>query len=308
MTEITDRDGAPFTLKEHYVKRLEYTCECVRRSIMETLYGVGRGHSGPSLSLVEILVTLYFKELRINPTDPKWPERDRLILSKGHGAVGLYSVMAERGLIPKEELCTFETLGTRLQGSVDSVWLPWVELTTGSLGQGLSVALGMANGARRLGKDIRAYCIMGDGETQEGNVWEAAMCAAKFKQDNLLAIVDRNGLQGGITKDVMPSMEPYLLKWEAFGWHTIEISGHDIAALLTAFHEARHVTNKPTIIVANTVKGKGVSYMENQVEWHGGTVTKPLFEQGMAEIKARQDDLAEYAVMPSGTDAQAETE
>ena len=301
MTDITDRNGAALELETSMVKGLEYTCECVRRSIMETLYTVGRGHSGPSLSLVEILVTLYFNEMRIDPGDPKWADRDRLILSKGHGAVGLYSVLAERGAIPKEELGTFETLGTRLQGSVDSVWLPWVELTTGSLGQGLSVALGMANGARRLGKDIRAYCIMGDGETQEGNVWEAAMCASKFKQDNLLAIVDRNGLQGGVTKDVMPSMEPYLLKWQAFGWHTIEIPGHDITALLTAYHEARQTREIPTIIVANTVKGKGVSYMENQVEWHGGTVTTPLYEQAMGEINARLEALSPYAAAHSAT-------
>jgi transketolase len=244
---------------------------------------------------VEILVTLYFKELYLSPSDPKWPDRDRFILSKGHGAVGFYSVLAERGLIPIEELDTFETLGTRLQGSVDSIWLPWVELTTGSLGQGLSVSLGMAMGARRMGKDIRSYCLMGDGETQEGNVWEAAMCAAKFKQDNLLAIVDWNGLQGGVTQEVMPSLEPFLPKWEAFGWHTIEVPGHDIAALLTAYHEARNTKGKPTIIVARTVKGKGVSYMENKAEWHGGLVTRPLYEQAMSEIDARLKTLSGYA-------------
>ncbi len=295
MTHITDRDGKAYELESGEVKRLEYICELVRRDIIETLYRVGRGHSGPSLSIVEILVTLYFKELHIDPTDPKWPDRDRLVLSKGHGAVGFYSVLAERGLIPKDELNTFETLGTRLQGSVDSGWLPWGELTTGSLGQGLSVSLGMAMGAERLGKDVRSYCIMGDGETQEGNVWEAAMCAAKFKQDNLLAIVDWNGLQGGVRQEVMPSMEPYGPKWETFGWHVIELPGHDIAALLTAYHEARQMKDKPTIIVADTVKGKGVSYMENKVEWHGGNVTTPLYEQAMSEINARLEALSECA-------------
>ncbi len=294
MTQISDRNGNLYEVKKE-IKRLEHICELVRRDILETLYRVGRGHSGPSLSLVELLVTLYFRELRLDPTDPKWSDRDRFILSKGHGAVGFYSVLAERGLIPKEELDTFESLGTRLQGSVDSVWLPWVELTTGSLGQGLSVSLGIAMGAKRQGKDIRSYCIMGDGETQEGNVWEAAMCAAKFKQDNLLAIVDRNGLQGGVTMEVMPSMEPYGDKWEAFGWHVLEIPGHDIAALLTAYHEARKVKDKPTIIIAHTVKGKGVSYMENKVEWHGGYVTKPLYEQAMSEINARLEVLSDYA-------------
>ncbi len=297
MAEITDRNGEPYKVDQKEIKQLEYTCELVRRNIIETLYKVGRGHSGPSLSLVEAVVTLYFKELRLDPTDPKWPDRDRFILSKGHGAVGFYSILAERGLIPREELDTFETLGTRLQGSVDSIWLPWVELTTGSLGQGLSVSLGIAMGAKRLEKDIRSYCLMGDGETQEGNVWEAAMCAAKFKQDNLLAIVDWNGLQGGVRQEVMPSIEPYGPKWEAFGWHVLEVPGHDVAALLTAYHEARQVKDKPTIIVAHTVKGKGVSYMENKVEWHGGYVTQPLYEQAMSEINARLEALSEYGVV-----------
>ena len=295
MAEITDRNGEPYQIDQKEIKQLEYICELVRRNILNTLYKVGRGHSGPSLSLVEVVVTLYFKELRLDPTDPKWPDRDRFILSKGHGAVGFYSILAERGLIPREELDTFETLGTRLQGSVDSIWLPWVELTTGSLGQGLSVSLGIAMGAKRLGKDVRSYCMMGDGETQEGNVWEAAMCAAKFKQDNLLAIVDWNGLQGGVRQEVMPSIEPYGPKWEAFGWHVLEVPGHDVAALLTAYHEARQVKDKPTIIVAHTVKGKGVSYMENKVEWHGGYVTQPLYEQAMSEINARLEALSEYA-------------
>jgi transketolase len=284
--ELTDPDE---------IYRLQYVCELVRRDIIETLYRVGRGHSGPSLSMVEILVSLYFKELRLDPTNPKWPDRDRFILSKGHGALGFYAVLVSRGLIPREELETFEILGSRLQGHVDSTWLPWVELTTGSLGQGLSVALGVAMGARRRNKDVRSYCLLGDGETQEGNVWEAAMSAAKFEQDNLLAIVDWNGLQGGVTLEVMPSLEPYLPKWQAFGWHTIEVPGHDIAALLRAYAEARQTRGKPTIIVARTVKGKGVSYMENKVEWHGGKVTTPLYEQAMREIKARLDALGDYA-------------
>lgn len=295
MTQITDRNGNLYEVDQKEVKRLEYICELVRRDILETLYSVGRGHSGPSLSLVEILVTLYFRELILDPTDPKWPDRDRFILSKGHGAVGLYSVFAERGLIPREELKTFESLGTRLQGSVDSIWLPWVELTTGSLGMGLSVSMGIALAAKRQGKEIRSYCVVGDGETQEGNIWEAAMCTSKFKLDNLLAIVDWNGLQGGKREDVMPSMEPYADKWEAFGWHVIDIDGHDVIALLTAYHEARQVKDKPTIIVAHTVKGKGVSYMEDNKKWHHGYVSKPLYEQAMDEINARLEELSEYA-------------
>jgi transketolase len=294
MTHITNRDGDLYQVDQKEIKRLEYICESVRRNILETLFLVGRGHSGPSLSLVEILVTLYFRELRLDPTDPKWPDRDRFILSKGHGAVGLYSVFAERGLIPREELKTFESLDTRLQGSVDSIWLPWVELTTGSLGMGLSVSQGIALAAKWQGKDIRSYCVVGDGETQEGNIWEAAMCSSKFKLDNLLAIVDWNGLQGGKRHEVMPSMEPYADKWEAFGWHVIEIPGHDVAALLNAYHEARQVKDQPTIIVAHTVKGKGVSYMEDNKKWHLGHVTEPLYEQAMGEINARLDALSEY--------------
>lgn len=295
MTQITDRNGNPYVVDEKEVKQLEYICELVRRNILETLYGVGRGHSGPSLSLVEIIVTLYFRELILNPEDPKWPDRDRFILSKGHGAVGLYSVFAERGLIEKEELKTFESLGTRLQGSVDSIWLPWVELTTGSLGMGLSVSLGIAQAAKMQGKSIRSYCVLGDGETQEGNIWEAAMCSAKFNLDNLLAIVDFNGLQGGRREDIMPSMEPYADKWEAFGWNVLEIDGHDIAVLLTAYHKARQMKGKPTIIVAHTVKGKGVSYMEDNKKWHAGYVDKELFEQAMSEIDARLEVLSGYA-------------
>ena len=293
---IEDRDGLPYEVTPLEVKQLEYICECTRRDILNTLHRVGRGHSGPSLSIVEILVTLYFNELRIDPQNAKWLDRDRFILSKGHGSLGYYAVLVQRGLIPREELDTFETLGTRLQGHVDSNWLPWVELTTGSLGQGLSVSLGIAMGAKRLGKDIRSYCLLGDGETESGNVWEAAMAAAKYEQDNLLAIVDWNGLQGGVTLEVMPSLEPYLPKWESFGWHAIEVPGHNIEALLNAYYQARQTKGKPTVIVARTVKGKGVSYMENRVEWHGGTVSDELYEQAMVEINARLDSLREYVL------------
>lgn len=274
-----------FTADE--VRRLERTSELTRLEILEWLHRIGRGHPGTSLSMVEILTTLYFRELRLDPDNPKWPERDRFILSKGHGSLGYYCTLAQRGLIPREELATFESLGSRLQGHVDSIWLPWVELTTGSLGQGLSVSVGIAQGAKMLGKDVRSYCLLGDGETEEGNVWEAAMTAAKYKLDNLLAIVDWNTLQGGVTMEVMPSLEPYVLKWQAFGWHTIEINGNDVASLLRGYEEARQAKGRPTVIVARTAKGKGVSYMENKLEWHGGTVTKPLYDQAVTEITAR---------------------
>lgn len=292
---LTRRDGSAWALGGNEIGHLTWLAETTRKTFLDTVYRYGRGHCGPCLSIIEILTALYFAELKLDPADPKWSGRDRFILSKGHGALGFYCTLAERGLIPREELSTFEALNSRLQGHVDSIHLPWVELTTGSLGQGLSVALGMAIGAKRTGSDMRAYCLLGDGETQEGNVWEAAMAAAKFKADNLLAIVDWNGLQGGVTLEVMPSMEPYGAKWQAFGWHVIDIDGHDIAALLGAFHQARQVKGKPTLVIARTVKGKGVSYMENQVEWHGGTVTEPLYRQAMAEVEPRIAALDRYA-------------
>jgi transketolase len=271
---ISNRDEDFLSLDQNLIKSLEYRCEVIRRDILEGLFRYGRGHAGPSLSEVEILTTLYFRELRLNPQDPKWPERDRFILSKGHGALGYYVVLAQRGLIKHEELSTFETLGSRLQGHVDSIRLPWVELTTGSLGQGLSVALGIAIGAQKLGKDIRSYCMLGD----------------------LLAIVDWNGLQGGVTMEVMPSLEPFADKWRSFGWHAIDLPGHDIAALLDAYREARQIKGQPTVIIARTVKGKGYSFMENQVEWHSGTVTKELYEIGMHEVNARLSTLSAYSV------------
>jgi len=292
---ITNRAGNPYILDSTTIKCLEYRCEAIRKDILDALYRYGRGHAGPSLSQVEILTTLYFQELRLDPRNPKWPDRDRFILSKGHGALGYYAVLAQRGLIPREELSTFETLNSRLQGHVDSIWLPWVELTTGSLGQGLSVALGVALGAQRLGTGIRSYCVLGDGESEEGNVWEAAMAASKYRADNLLAIVDFNYLQGGVTLEVMPSLEPFAAKWEAFGWYVIDLPGHDLTALLAAYHAARQMRGKPTVIIARTVKGKGFSYMENQVEWHGGTVTQELYVTGMREVDARLEALRPYS-------------
>ena len=273
------------------VKRLQLICEETRSDIIETLGAVGSGHSGPSLSIVEILVTLYFNEMRIDPDQPKWEERDRFVLSKGHGALGFYAVLSRRGFFPRDELFTFESLGSRLQGHPDTLLTPGVELSTGSLGQGLSFAVGVAIAAKMQERATRAYCLLGDGETEEGNVWEAAMSAAKFKLDNLLAIVDWNGLQGGVTLEVMPSLEPYTDKWEAFGWHVIDIPGHDIAALLNAYAEARAVKNKPTVIVARTVKGKGVSFMENRPEWHAGLLAGEQLAQARHEINSRIEAL-----------------
>ncbi len=273
------------------VRQLQRLCEEVRSDIIETLGAVGSGHPGPSLSIVEILVTLYFHEMRVDPAHPRWLERDRFVLSKGHGALGLYAALSRRGYFLREELFTFESLGSRLQGHPDTRLTPGVELSTGSLGQGLSVSAGMAIGARLRQQAIRSYCVLGDGETEEGNVWEAAMSAAKFKLDNLLAIVDWNGLQGGVTLSVMPSLEPYGDKWRAFGWHVIDIPGHDIPALLLAYQEARQITGKPTIIIARTVKGKGVSFMENQVDWHSKLLAGAELEQARKEIAVRLEAL-----------------
>jgi transketolase len=276
------RDASPAE-----VRRLARIAEYARSDIIEVLGALGTGHPGPSLSIVEALVALYFNEMRIDAEEPAWPDRDRFVLSKGHGALGYYAVLSRAGFFPRDELFTFECLGSRLQGHPDTVLTPGVELSTGSLGQGLSVAAGMAIGARLQGRDIRAYCLLGDGETEEGNVWEAAMAAAKFKLDNLVAIVDWNGLQGGVTLEVMPSLEPYGAKWEAFGWHVLEAPGHDIPALLAALRAARQTAGRPTVIVARTTKGKGVSFMENQVDWHSKKLEGAELEQARRQVAAR---------------------
>jgi transketolase len=244
-------------------------CREVRQLIINTLGVIGSGHPGPSLSIVELLVSLYEREMRGDPRNPEWPGRDYFVLSKGHGALALYCVLAARGYFPREELLTFECLGSRLQGHPDCRLTPGVEVSTGSLGQGLSFAAGLAIGLKKRGLPNRVYCLLGDGECEEGNVWEAAMSAAKFKLDNLLAIVDWNGLQGGVTLDVMPSLEPFGDKWRAFGWEAHDIPGHDLGALLQTYSLARRTPGCPTVIVARTVKGKGISFMENEPEWHG---------------------------------------
>jgi transketolase len=273
------------------VRRLARIAEHARSDIVEVLGALGTGHPGPSLSIVETLVVLYFNEMRINPVEPAWQDRDRFVLSKGHGALGYYAVLSRAGFFPRDELFTFECLGSRLQGHPDTVLTPGVELSTGSLGQGLSVAAGMAIGAKLQDRDIRAYCLLGDGETEEGNVWEAAMAAAKFKLDNLVAIVDWNGLQGGVTLEVMPSLEPYGAKWEAFGWHVLEVPGHDLHALLAALRVARETAGRPTVIVARTTKGKGISFMENQVDWHSKKLEGAELEQARREVGARLASL-----------------
>jgi transketolase len=244
-------------------------CRQVRRHIINMTGAAKSGHPGGSLSAVEILVTLYWDVLRHDPAQPKWPERDRFILSKGHAAPVLYGVLAECGYTPIESLNTLRKFGSIYQGHPDVRFIPELEASTGSLGQGLSLALGMGLAARLDTSPARAYVVLGDGEIQEGQIWEAAMFGAFHKADNVCAIVDYNRIQlDGFTKDIL-DLEPLAAKWQSFGWHVIELDGHDIAALQSAFAEAAATKGKPTVLIAHTVKGKGISFMENNPKWHG---------------------------------------
>ena len=255
----------------------------LRRDIVQMIYTAGSGHPGGSLSSVEILTTLYFRILRHNPMEPYWPDRDRFILSKGHVAPVLYATLAESGYFPVQELQTLRKLGSRLQGHTEHS-LAGVEMSAGSLGQGLSFGIGCALAARLNKKDYRTYVLMGDGECDEGQVWEASMAAPHFKLDNLVAIVDKNGLQiDGFTKDIMNS-EPLNEKFRAFGWHVIDVDGHDFQQLIEAFEHARTVKRQPVAIIAKTIKGKGVSFMENNVDFHGKAPNAAQFEMAMKEL------------------------
>jgi len=227
------------------------------------------GHPGGSLSSAEILTALYFKEMNIDPTNPKWEDRDRFVLSKGHAAPVLYAALAEKGFFPKEELNNLRKVNSMLQGHPDMKGTPGVDMTTGSLGQGLSAAGGMALAGKIDKKDYRVYSIIGDGESQEGLIWEAAMFAAHYKLDNLTVFLDNNGLQIDGTNDEVMNIEPIDDKFKAFGWNVLKIDGHSIDEIIKAIEEAKNTKGKPTMIIAKTFKGKGVSYMENQVGWHG---------------------------------------
>lgn len=258
----------------------------LRKTVLRMLTNAGSGHTGGSLSLIEILVTLYFYKMRHDPKKPKWEERDRMVLSKGHGCCALYAVLAEAGYFPKKELMTFRKFGSRLQGH-PQLGLPGLEASTGSLGQGLSIANGMALAARMEKKDIKVYCIMGDGESNEGQIWEAAMTSAHYSLDNLCGIVDFNKQQiDGWCRDVM-NMEPLADKWKAFGWHVIECDGHNFEELIKALDEANTIKGKPAIILAHTVKGKGVSFIENQPKWHGIAPKPDELEKALKEIDGK---------------------
>lgn len=249
--------------------RLGEIARQARIDVIKMLAEAGSGHPGGSLSEIELLVALYAHEMTYDPKNPSLNTRDRLVLSKGHGIPGLYAVMAQFGFWGREELMSLRKLGSKFQGHPDRCRLAGLEASTGSLGQGLSIAIGYALAAKVDKADYRTYCIIGDGESQEGQIWEAALSAPKFGLDNLVCILDYNKAQiDGYVRDVMP-LEPIADKWRSFGWHVVEIDGHDYKAIFDAFAEARAAKGKPTFILADTLKGKGVSFMENMVDWHG---------------------------------------
>ncbi len=257
----------------------------VRRGIIEAVYSGKSGHPGGSLSCTDILVDLFFNEMRINPDEPRMEDRDRCILSKGHASPAIYSTLANRGFFPVEDLKTFRKTDSYLQGHPDMNKIPGIDMTSGSLGQGLSVANGMAIAGKLDDKDYYVYVIMGDGEIAEGQIWEAALTSAHYKLNNVIAFVDFNGLQiDGPVKEVM-NVTPIKEKFEAFGWNALEIDGHDFNAIHKAIVKAKKSKDKPTVIVAHTVKGKGVSFMENQVGWHGKAPSDEEYKIAIEELK-----------------------
>ena len=263
----------------------------IRLGIIEGVYNAASGHPGGSLSIADVMTYLYFVEMKVNPEDPKWEDRDRFVLSKGHTAPALYATLAERGFLPKEELKTLRKTASRLQGHPDMKGTPGVDMTTGSLGLGFSAACGMALSAKIWNKDYRTYVMLGDGESEEGQVWEAAMFAAHYKLDNLCAVLDLNGLQidGPITEVMNPM--PHDEKFRAFGWHVITIDAHNFEEIEAAFAEAKTVKGKPTIIIQKSTKGKGVSYMEGKCEWHGQAPKADLYEVAVADLMKIAEEL-----------------
>lgn len=260
-------------------------CRQVRRDILTMTHAAGSGHPGGSLSAVEILVTLYFDQMHIDPARPEDPDRDRFLLSKGHAAPVLYSVLARRGYFDPALLPTLRQLGSPLQGHPHREKLPGLDCSSGSLGQGLSIANGLALAARRTGRTYRTYCLLGDGEVQEGQIWEAAMTAAHFALDNVCAIVDDNGVQlDGPTREIM-DVEPLGAKFAAFGWAVLEVDGHSLSALQDAFRTAQATRGRPTVLLARTVKGKGVSFMEGQASWHGKAPNDAELAAALAELE-----------------------
>ncbi|MBZ5499429.1 MAG: transketolase [Acidobacteriia bacterium] len=270
------------------IKELERIAALIRLHIVE-MVGVGqRGHLGGSCSAADIVTALYFAKMRHDPADPAWPDRDRFLLSKGHSALAQYAALAECGYFPKHELKKVKTLGAMLQGHPDRLKTPGIEANTGSLGQGISIACGMAAGLRIDGRESRVYCILGDGEAAEGQVWEASHTAAFYKLDNLVAILDNNRLMatGPIARRYDTS--PYPEKWRAFGWHVLETDGHNIAAILEALDAVNEIQGKPKMVIAHTIKGKGISFAENRPEFHNGILNAEQFAQACRELGKEQ--------------------
>ena len=273
-------------MNEAKIQELKKLATEVRLGILEGVHAAASGHPGGSLSIADILTYLYFEEMNVDPKNPKWDDRDRFVLSKGHRAPALYTVLALKGYFPREEIANLRQIDSFLQGHPDMKGTPGVDMSTGSLGMGISTACGMALAAKLNGKDYRTYTIVGDGESQEGQVWEAAMFAAHYKLDNFCLIVDWNNLQidGKITEVMDPT--PHDKKLEAFGFHVISINAHDFNEIEAALNEAKTVKGKPTAIIAKSVKGKGVSFMEDQASWHGSAPNDEQYAQAVAELKA----------------------
>jgi transketolase len=286
-------------VEEATLLHLRKTCIDVRRDIVTEVHFGGSGHVGGCLSCVEILVALYFEIMRLRPEQPDWPGRDRFVLSKGHAAPTLYAVMAERGYFPVHELKTFTQSGTRLQKHVDMHRIPGIDVSSGSLGQGLSISIGMALADRIDRKDRWVYCVIGDGESQEGQIWEAAMAAAQFKIDRLILYLDHNRMQvDGFLKDII-EVEPVDEKWRSFNWHVQQIDGHSIEQILAASAIARATPAKPHIVICDTVKGKGISYMENKIEWHSHAINDVDYARALAELDAARAQV----MIPGGAHA-----
>lgn len=272
-------------LEELKIAELKQKARKVREDIIEEVYQAKSGHPGGSLSIADVLTVLYFREMNIKPENPKWEDRDRFVLSKGHCSPALYSCLANRGFFPVEDLKTFRNINSYLQGHPDKNKVPGVDMTTGSLGQGLSAANGMAIAGKMEQKEYRVYCVLGDGEIEEGQIWEAAMASNKYKLDNLCVIVDNNNLQIDGTVEEVMSPYPIDEKFKSFGFEIINIDGHDIEEIIKAFEVARNVKGKPTCIIAKTIKGKGVDFMENQAGWHGKAPNEEQYEQAMKGFK-----------------------
>ena len=272
-------------LEELEMQELEKKARRIREDIIDEVYYAKSGHPGGSLSIADILTVLYFKEMNLDPENLNWEDRDRLVLSKGHCSPALYSCLANRGFFPVEDLKTFRNINSYLQGHPDKNKVPGVDMTTGSLGQGLSAANGIAIAGKMDKKDYRVYCVLGDGEIEEGQIWEAAMAANKYQLDNLCVIVDNNNLQiDGTIEEVMSSY-PIDEKFRSFGFQVIHIDGHDIEEIVKAFEVAKNVKGQPTCIIAKTIKGKGVDFMENQAGWHGKAPNEEQYEQAMKSLK-----------------------